>query len=486
MTTLTYNWFGAAGLAIALLVGMGLPPASIPADPAYTADVLALKAATSSRAAPDLGGPDSPPAQRAAWPPQPTPDCMGEIRWVEGQGPACPTREGWRVFFEDGTSTETHGPDGPAIELSAPELTLTMRTPVCVASPSTEYHNYAIYAVPSDKANRYASVLTQIRDSVKNANGKLREEAAEHGKTMDYRFRCVGAGNTTVTVANETLPTASTADSFSTISNDLKNKGYNSVYAKYWVYYDDGVGGYCGQGGINGDTQPGVNNANNVGPDYGIGYLCWSWTTMMHESGHNLGAVQNNAPNNTGGWHCNDEYDVMCYKDGGPRNQTLVYPCPSPQNHFDCQHNSYFHAGSPTGYLATNWNLGHSNNRFVLKQDDCATSNDAGATHAAATLITLPKTNCSAALADGDPDDYYKFSITSGDVIKVTLVPNSAADFDLCLYNPTSTTSMQCSTLGLGSTDSITYTATSTGDWRARAYIYSGNGLYTLSVCKNC
>ena len=47
----------------------------------------------------------------------------------------------------------------------------------------------------------------------------------------------------------------------------------------------------------------------------------------MHENAHNEGAAQYSAPNSTGtGWHCNEYDDILCYVDGGDKNQTMV-PC---------------------------------------------------------------------------------------------------------------------------------------------------------------
>ena len=38
----------------------------------------------------------------------------------------------------------------------------------------------------------------------------------------------------------------------------------------------------------------------------------------LHEVSHTLGRVQMSSPNSSGAGHCNDQYDLMCYEDGGP------------------------------------------------------------------------------------------------------------------------------------------------------------------------
>src|SRR4051812_28264744 len=88
-------------------------------------------------------------------------------------------------------------------------------------------------------------------------------------------------------------------------------------------------------------------------------------STMLHEMGHNLGAVQGSAPHSTGdtAGHCYDEWDVMCYADGGSRGQpgNLTYPCNKGtgviNESWDCGRDDYFSPSPPAGgYLATHWN----------------------------------------------------------------------------------------------------------------------------------
>lgn len=116
-------------------------------------------------------------------------------------------------------------------------------------------------------------------------------------------------------------------------------------------------------------------------------------------------------------------------------------------------------------------------------QNDCGIGGDAGGSHAAASSISLPKTNCSASLPGGsDIEDWYQFSVTSGQQIVTSMTPNASADFDVCLFDP-SGTSVGCSAGGTGATDGVTYTAGVSGSWRFQVYIYGGSsGSYTMSV----
>jgi hypothetical protein len=116
----------------------------------------------------------------------------------------------------------------------------------------------------------------------------------------------------------------------------------------------------------------------------------------------------------------------------------------------------------------------------TVTQNDAGTGGDAGNTIATATLVN-PGSWTGCYLDATDREDYYKFNVTSGQVIKVKITPPSAADFDLYLHNP-SQTQVGSSTRGAGLVDSIVYTANATGYWYCRAYQYSGTGNYSLQI----
>ncbi len=121
---------------------------------------------------------------------------------------------------------------------------------------------------------------------------------------------------------------------------------------------------FCGLGQVYYDDQPGPGNANNIYAQYSrVDQGCWTATASAHEIGHNLGAVQNSAPNATGASHCRDDYDVMCYPDGGPGGPITPLPCPdvTGEDRLDCRADDYFALAPPAGsYLASRWNTANA------------------------------------------------------------------------------------------------------------------------------
>lgn len=282
------------------------------------------------------------------------------------QGPSCKLGNGlWQVQLRDGSVVLTHGHD-PSTHFFYTAPTGAPVAPACVADPSREHHNLVIYARPSDRPDRYASLVGEIRQMVGHANAALRAEAALFSRALDYRMACGADGQ--MAVANVVLSTSLSQTTFSTITSDLGVRGYASPRAKYWIWVDwpFNAGGF---GTIDGDDRPGPSNSNNSGPSYAATYGTrlsqGGHNLMMHESGHNLGAVQGTSPHSSGAWHCNDGADLMCYADGGPKSNYSETACPTAMR-FDCGHDDYFHPDPPaSNYLATHWNLGSPANRYV-------------------------------------------------------------------------------------------------------------------------
>ena len=125
---------------------------------------------------------------------------------------------------------------------------------------------------------------------------------------------------------------------------------------------DDSV--FCGVGTFNGgnhadepDTQ-----AHNFTGYARVDSPCWDSGTMAHELSHTLGAVQYSAPHTSGGAHCIDEWDVMCYSDS-PFYPQMQYLCNDSTQEFrlDCHDDDYFAAQpAPGSYLSQHWNMANS------------------------------------------------------------------------------------------------------------------------------
>ncbi len=144
------------------------------------------------------------------------------------------------------------------------------------------------------------------------------------------------------------------------IAAPLVSLGMNRPDRKYLIFLGD-FGHLCGMSTEPAwDDTPGPKNRSNTQASYGVlGQGCWAPITAAHELSHGLGAVQNSAPDSTGNWHCTNNYDVMCRKDGGPRNDMkLICPEIRYQSLLDCNGNNYFTPNPKTGsYLATHFNI---------------------------------------------------------------------------------------------------------------------------------
>ncbi|MFE3766580.1 RICIN domain-containing protein [Streptomyces sp. NPDC059104] len=213
--------------------------------------------------------------------------------------------------------------------------------------------------------DRYAEYLASFRKWAADADLIYAASAKETGGIRHIRY--VTAADCTPSVISIELPDSALAE-FSATNAALAGKGLDRRDRKYMIFADTQI--YCGIGTFNGDERPGQNNLSNFGPSYGrTDSGCWGGHTAAHELGHNLGAVNNSAPNTSRGAHCTDEFDVMCYSD------TPYYPqmrnvCTNQasENILDCNHDDYFHTSpKPGSYLATHWNI--ADNQFLMRAD---------------------------------------------------------------------------------------------------------------------
>ncbi len=289
---------------------------------------------------------------------------------VPGLGDACRRDDGLIEIWtaDDRRLGTTHGPDpAPTEGTSLPRRPDALRDPACVAGAQGEHYALVIFARAVDAPDTYAVHAPVIRDLVREANAWVNAAAAPDRHTADLRVRCDGNA---ITVVHAVLPTPKRSAHFGTIVNDLWNMGYRDARVKYWIWYDDPAACPCGGVAfLYGDDRATPDNLNNAGPGAGPLYSAtfgyYSSLIMLHELGHNMGAVQSTARHSSQAYHCIDGHDVMCYADGGRTSGWYTdHRCPATE--WDCGRDDYFStAPASTSYLASHWNIGATYNRFV-------------------------------------------------------------------------------------------------------------------------
>jgi hypothetical protein len=295
----------------------------------------------------------------------------GDDRALAAQGmeraPADACRNAFRTIQ---TKLCTHGPDPapPGFDILGSRRPVVTSNDIrpqvvpCVGNGSSGLRTQVIYARASDVTDRFNTVLATLRQAAEAADAIFNASAGETGGSRRIRF--VHDSNCNITVSRANMPNATDDDSFDRTVAALRTLGFTSTSRKYMVFVDASVAGFCGQGGISNDDQAGPDNSHNAGPSYALSW-CWNGGTAAHELMHNLGGVQLSAPNTSGGWHCIDENDLMCYNDTdafhtAPPIQTLCTDA-AHENRFDCNHDDYFSTNPGTGnYLRDHWNVANS------------------------------------------------------------------------------------------------------------------------------
>lgn len=266
----------------------------------------------------------------------------------------------------------THGPDAPppglAVHREIKPLASRLGTqalPVCEGDGVTGRRVEVLYV--HGTTNRYNQYVETFRTLAEDVDRIFYESARETGG--DRRVRYVTEtlnGQCRPVVRDVQIPdSALNANDWAPLLNAVRAAGYTRTDRKYLQFVDAAV--YCGIGGFAGDTTKSDSNRSNFGPEYARADRgCWTAGVAAHELGHTLGAVNNNAPNGSGYAHCEDEWDVMCYKDNA--NTVIRYVC-SDQAHdqrLDCNHDDYYHTSPGAGsYLATYFNV--ADNLFLIK-----------------------------------------------------------------------------------------------------------------------
>jgi hypothetical protein len=159
----------------------------------------------------------------------------------------------------------------------------------------------------------------------------------------------------------EMVASPNARSSFDAMVNELASAGLNRRDRIYHAWVD--ANAYCGIGTVYPDDRTAPNNNEAYAQYSRSDRQCWNYAEA-HEITHNLGGVQNSAPNSTGGLHSRDEHDVMSYPDGAPRGQMIQpFPCPEAalEDRLDCRDDDYFSVNPLGGsYLATHWNVANA------------------------------------------------------------------------------------------------------------------------------
>lgn len=246
----------------------------------------------------------------------------------------------------------------------------------CDGDGSSGLRAEAIYVNVQGSTSRFATYEASFTAWAAEIQRQVADSTVEHDPSatpLHYRFvhTPTGAdGSCDLVVHQETL-SRSAANSFDATISELRARGYDDATRDYLIWMDANT--YCGIGTLYADTRPdpAVNRNNGYRASYArADAACWNYAES-HELLHNIGAVQDNAPNSSGGYHCNDGYDVMCYDDGGSRSAYRVDP-DCAQTRFrtllDCNGDDYFHPSPAAGsYLDTYWNTADSG--FLFARD---------------------------------------------------------------------------------------------------------------------
>ena len=284
----------------------------------------------------------------------------------------------------------------PVIERSTDDNTNSFQDP---NTPSIK----VIYALTSDADNQFSTLGTIIEAGASAVSNYV---AQESGNTKSVRFDLGTAnGASCLDIQKIALPhdRAYYADGNNNINvtfNRIKNDVHSALGPQpagarnYLIYYDDAstsglpfglaerpvddsvAGKSEGLGGYNA-VLFGSRGTDFFGSskNYAPGTTSYAHLHIaLHELSHNLGAVQDSAPNSSLKSHCTDQWDIMCYRDGG---KPMISPPPcqgvysSSNEAWDCNKNDYFNpAPAPGSYLATHWNV--YNSVLMCPVQDCA------------------------------------------------------------------------------------------------------------------
>jgi hypothetical protein len=368
----------------------------------------------------------------------------------------------------------THGADSPeALQGTggSPAATGPWRRPVC----GTDHVQRFIYARRADAPDRLAGQYELLQRIIEGADATLnRDSLASGGGNADYNVLCDESGRPLI----QEMETDGT--DFSSVLAAARAAGFNTPRTDNTIFLDAEDFASCAIANFFPDERPGEINRSTIAAGFAvIRRDCWRTLAPMHENGHNQGAVQANAPHSTGGDHCWQESDVMCYSpDGGDQHQEGTVLSCGQYDVFDCQFDDYFDASTePDEYLASNWNIGSPANPFLVRD---RLRPESYSTH---TLKQGRRINPDVAAAANHFHNY-GFSVPRGARrLKVTLnrpacAPSCAYSLDLYVRRGSRPTRSRfnCRYRGSIRTQTCAFGRPKSGRWYAGVYTSRGGG----------
>jgi PKD domain len=231
-----------------------------------------------------------------------------------------------------------------------------------------------IDAYPSDSAPqavRRSAIQATIREVVAHV-------ATESGQRRSLRYdlgTSCGSGYVDIQTVRLPRPTSAynTTCPQDPIFQDVRGALDDARGPRDYIIFalDVNCGAVAGYAELPRDARPDAANAANAG-----NYMAVVFDLLpeyaLHETGHNLGAVQLLSPHSDLGGHCWDEDDVMCYPYTSLLPRSPLRPCdlgsPPP---WDCGHDDYFSPAPAAGsYLSNHWNT--FNSAFMCPLATCA------------------------------------------------------------------------------------------------------------------
>jgi hypothetical protein len=287
----------------------------------------------------------------------------------------------------------THGPDpagsaspAPVASASAAGDWCPNTDPAANQFPNGDYRYHAIYAHSADRGSRLSTLGAQLQQDAFDASSVIERQ---YGRAIrfDVGTPC-GRGQLDITEVRLPFTEAQMAGfaasshtaTFDAVAAVLRAQGFGvsedteglaEIAARtenFLVWLDTPTPPRsCGQGTALLDSTRADTNLNNFGGKLAVifkqGREFCGPDVVRHEIGHNLGALQPDAPNTTDGVHCNDAFeDTMCGVEspkivGGDFNGL----------YFDYGNDDYW--DPPRGASLGWWTLNLS--RFICPDHDC-------------------------------------------------------------------------------------------------------------------